>query len=95
MTEFMGMVWGKYDAKVGFQPGGASLHSIMSAHGPDAATFARASAAALAPEKFDAGLAFMFETNLFLRVTDEALAAPWRDVDYAKCWQSLERHFVE
>jgi len=43
MSEFMGMVWGKYDAKVGFVPGGASLHSVMSAHGPDAPTFEAAS----------------------------------------------------
>lgn len=43
MTEFMGMVWGKYDAKEGFLPGGCSLHPSMSAHGPDAATFIRAS----------------------------------------------------
>lgn len=26
MTEFMGMIYGKYDAKVGFVEGGASLH---------------------------------------------------------------------
>ncbi|CAN0467281.1 unnamed protein product [Ectocarpus sp. 12 AP-2014] len=43
MTEFMGMVWGKYDAKRGFLPGGSSLHPSMSAHGPDAATFIGAS----------------------------------------------------
>lgn len=26
MTEYMGMIYGKYDAKVGFVPGGSSLH---------------------------------------------------------------------
>ncbi|KAF0759132.1 hypothetical protein AaE_003749, partial [Aphanomyces astaci] len=37
MTEFMGMVYGHYDAKTddGFVPGGASLHSCHTAHGPD------------------------------------------------------------
>ena len=93
MSEFMGMIWGKYDAKVGFQPGGASLHSIMTPHGPDSDTFERASAADLKPEKFTAGLAFMFETNVFLRVTEEALEAPWRDRDYQKCWAKLVPHF--
>ena len=39
----MGMVWGKYDAKQGFSPGGASLHSCMTPHGPDADTFINAS----------------------------------------------------
>ena len=42
MTEFMGMIWGKYDAKQGFSPGGASLHSCMTAHGPDCETFLKA-----------------------------------------------------
>jgi len=93
MTEFMGMVWGKYDAKVGFQPGGASLHSCMSAHGPDADTFLKASNAELKPEYFGAGLAFMFETTLQLKLTPWALAAPHRDAEYRKCWQQLPRVF--
>lgn len=93
MTEFMGMVWGKYDAKVGFQPGGASLHSCMSAHGPDADTFIKASTAELKPEYFGGGLAFMFETCLMLKLTPWAMAAPHRDVEYAKCWQQLPRVF--
>ena len=93
MSEFMGMIWGKYDAKVGFQPGGASLHSCMSAHGPDAPTFAAASAVTLAPHKFEAGLAFMFETHLLLRLTPWALDAPHRDRDYQKCWQGMAKLF--
>ena len=36
----------QYDAKAsGFQPGGASLHSCMSPHGPDGETFIKATAA--------------------------------------------------
>ena len=87
------MIWGKYDAKVGFVPGGASLHSAMSAHGPDAPTVARAEAAALAPEKFDVGLAFMFESAATLRVTQEALDAPHLDKEYAACWAALKSRF--
>lgn len=41
------MVHGKYDAKEGFAPGGASLHSCMTAHGPDTDTFFKASVAEL------------------------------------------------
>src|ERR1700760_3561765 len=42
-SEFMGLITGVYDAKAqGFTPGGASLHNCMSGHGPDAATFDRA-----------------------------------------------------
>lgn len=42
MTEFMGLIEGKYDAKKGFESGGASLHSCMTAHGPDAGSYDRA-----------------------------------------------------
>lgn len=93
MTEFMGNIWGAYDAKVGFQPGGASLHSIMTPHGPDTDTFVKASNTPLVPHKFEGGLSFMFETTLFLRVTKEALHAPHREVGYQKCWQTLPHLF--
>jgi homogentisate 1,2-dioxygenase len=44
LNEFMGLVYGEYDAKAeGFLPGGASLHNCMSGHGPDADTYAKAS----------------------------------------------------
>jgi len=40
MSEFMGLIHGSYEAKKeGFNPGGASLHSTMSPHGPDRTTF--------------------------------------------------------
>ena len=94
MTEFMGMVYGKYDAKEGFMPGGASLHSCMSAHGPDAPTFEKASTAPLAPVKFDAGLAFMFETTLVLKLTKFAHGAPHRDLDYPGCWKACKKNFT-
>lgn len=64
MSEFMGLISGDYDAKVGggFQPGGASLHNVMSAHGPDETSFERASNAELKPQKVgENSLAFMFE----------------------------------
>ena len=52
MAEFMGLLQGVYDAKAeGFLPGGASLHNCMSAHGPDAETWERASHAELKPQK--------------------------------------------
>ena len=70
MNEFMGLIFGKYDAKAeGFLPGGASLHNCMSGHGPDAETYERASTAELKPQYLDDTLAFMFETQLVLRPT--------------------------
>ena len=52
MSEFMGLISGTYDAKTGgFLPGGASLHSIMTPHGPDSTAFEDASQADLKPVK--------------------------------------------
>jgi homogentisate 1,2-dioxygenase len=71
MSEYMGLISGAYDAKEGggFVPGGGSLHNRMSAHGPDAASWEKASTAVLQPAKFEAGLAFMFETVRPFRLT--------------------------
>jgi homogentisate 1,2-dioxygenase len=95
-SEFMGLVHGAYDAKAeGFVPGGASLHNSMSAHGPDAATFEKASRADLSkPDVITDTMAFMFETRHVLRPTAQALDAPQRQADYQACWQGLARHFT-
>jgi homogentisate 1,2-dioxygenase len=94
-SEFMGLVHGVYDAKAtGFLPGGASLHNCMSGHGPDAATFARASAAdTTQPERVADTMAFMFETRTAIRATRRALESPTRQRDYQRCWQGLTRRF--
>jgi homogentisate 1,2-dioxygenase len=95
MSEFMGLIDGVYDAKAeGFAPGGASLHNCMSGHGPDAATFAQASRAALAPRKIEATLAFMFESRYVIRPTRFALQTPALQADYLACWQGLTKHFT-
>ncbi len=73
MSEFMGLVYGVYDAKPeGFAPGGMSLHNTMLPHGPDAAAFEQASNAELKPVKLKNTLAFMFETRFRQRVTHYA-----------------------
>ncbi|GGU95010.1 homogentisate 1,2-dioxygenase [Streptomyces albospinus] len=94
MTEYMGLIEGAYDAKAeGFVPGGGSLHNMMSAHGPDRETFERASAAELAPQKIDDGLAFMFETRWPLTLTAQARDAGHLQRGYDDVWQGLQRHF--
>jgi homogentisate 1,2-dioxygenase len=94
MSEFMGLVYGQYDAKPeGFRPGGASLHNCMVPHGPDAEAFERASNAALAPHKLDATLAFMFESRWRFHLTEWALRDGARDLHYADCWAPLKDHF--
>jgi homogentisate 1,2-dioxygenase len=94
MSEYMGLIRGVYDAKAeGFLPGGGSLHNAMSGHGPDAATFERASNAELAPQKLADTLAFMFESRYVIQPTERALAAPQLQADYASCWQGLRKQF--
>jgi len=94
MNEFMGLVFGEYDAKAeGFLPGGASLHNCMSGHGPDAETWEKASKAELKPVKLDNTLAFMWETGLPVRPTKFALETKILQHEYFECWQGLKRHF--
>lgn len=56
MSEFMGLILGQYEAKRGgFVPGGATLHSIMTPHGPDFKCFEDASSEALKPTRVAEG----------------------------------------
>jgi homogentisate 1,2-dioxygenase len=94
MSEFMGLIYGAYDAKPrGFSPGGFSLHNCMLPHGPDADAFAQASEAALRPHKLEGTMAFMFETFLPQRVTAWAAGLTELQADYVDCWMGLERRF--
>uniref|UniRef100_A0A1I8AJP3 Homogentisate 1,2-dioxygenase n=1 Tax=Steinernema glaseri TaxID=37863 RepID=A0A1I8AJP3_9BILA len=95
MSEYMGLVLGTYEAKEGgFRPGGGSLHSMMTPHGPDAACFEKASTDKLAPQRVaDGTMAFMFESSLNMVV------APWAleenvDKNYHKDWLPLKKHFT-
>lgn len=94
MSEFMGLILGNYEAKEdGFRPGGASLHSIMTPHGPDAQAYDKASNAALQPCRVaDGTMSFMFESSLSMVVTDWANGT-CVDKDYYKCWAGLEKKF--
>jgi homogentisate 1,2-dioxygenase len=96
MNEFMGLIFGAYDAKAeGFVPGGASLHNCMSGHGPDAGTYERAASASLEPVYLDNTLAFMFETQLVIRPSRFAIETSIRQHEYFECWQGLKKHFSE
>lgn len=94
-SEFMGLIHGEYDAKAGgFVPGGASLHNCMTGHGPDAATFDKASATDThKPDHIVDTMAFMFETRAVIRPTRQALESPQLQADYWKCWQGLRKQF--
>ena len=96
MSEFMGLITGKYEAKEeGFQPGGATLHSCMTPHGPDADCFEKAIKDELKPMRIAEGsLAFMFESSLSLILTKWSMTTcECVDRDYYKCWSSLKQFF--
>lgn len=94
MSEFMGLIYGVYDAKPeGFVPGGVSLHNCMLPHGPDMAAFEHASTVELKPVKMTGTLAFMFETRFPQRVTRYAAETKTLQPDYADCWKGLKKRF--
>lgn len=100
MSEFMGLICGGYDAKKGgaggFVPGGASLHNVMSGHGPDADSHEGARAAELRPAKVGAGsCAFMFESCLMVGVTDWGLkkCAKVQDEYSEHSWGAVKVHW--
>ena len=84
MSEAMGLIHGAYDAKAeGFQPGGLSLHNLMSGHGPDVESWRKASEAELKPVKIDGTMAFMVETCWPYFPTAWALERAQSDYDMA------------
>jgi homogentisate 1,2-dioxygenase len=95
MSEFMGLIKGVYDAKEagGFQPGGCSLHNCMSGHGPDGASFLKASENNLEPVYLDDTLAFMFESRYMLRATKFAMETLALQKNYHHCWKDMPKLF--
>ena len=94
MSEFMGLVYGVYDAKPeGFVPGGISLHNQMLPHGPDATAYEHASNIDLKPAKLEGTMAFMFETRFPQRITRYAAQDAPLQEGYIDCWAGLKKHF--
>ncbi len=94
-SEYMGLIHGAYDAKAGgFVPGSSSLHNCMSGHGPDAASFEKATSADTSqPDHIVDTMAFMFETRAVIHPTRQALESVQLQQDYFECWQGLQKHF--
>jgi homogentisate 1,2-dioxygenase len=95
MSEFMGLVYGVYDAKTGggFAPGGISLHNTLLPHGPDLDAFERASNVELKPHRLSDTMAFMFETRFPQRVSAYAAGLPELQTGYGAYGKALKRHF--
>ncbi|WP_159592092.1 homogentisate 1,2-dioxygenase [Chelativorans xinjiangense] len=94
MSEFMGLIRGRYDAKEeGFVPGGMSLHNMMLPHGPDAEGYEKATKAELKPVKLGDTMAFMFETRFPQHLTRFAAETETLQDDYIDCWKGLKKRF--
>jgi homogentisate 1,2-dioxygenase len=94
MSEFMGMIHGKYDAKPGgFAPGSFSLHNSMLPHGPDVGAFEAARTEALVPRQLQNTMAFMFEACFPQKVTAFAAGLPQFDEDYLLYGSDLKTYF--
>ena len=94
MSELMGLVRGVYDAKAeGFLPGRISIHNCLQGHGPDLATFNKASSAELKPHKIENTLAFMWESKFIFRPTKFALGAPQLQKGYDAIWGGFKKNF--
>ena len=95
MSEFMGLIYGQYDAKEeGFMPGGMSLHNLMLPHGPDAAGFEKATTTELKPHKLTDTMAFMFETRFPQLLTGYAAKLETLQDNYIDCWTGLDKKFT-
>lgn len=82
MSEFMGLIKGHYEAKEeGFLPGGGSLHSMMTPHGPDADCFEKNSTAELKPERVAEGTMVKLHTEGFICIQD-------------RCWSYVDHVFI-
>ncbi len=94
MSEFMGLIYGLYEAKPkGFVPGGVSLHNSMLPHGPDRDAFEAGSSEEMKPHKLAGSLAFMFETRFPQRVTAYAAGLEQLQKDYCQYGHRLDKHF--
>ncbi|KAI3384822.1 hypothetical protein SNEBB_009075 [Seison nebaliae] len=91
MSEFMGLIFGAYEAKPNqLLPGGGTLHSMGTPHGPDADCFKKASSDELKPERVaEDTQSFMFESCLSIVLTKTARLMA--DETYSSCWDALQR----
>lgn len=77
-------------------PRGGAHYTSMTGHGPDAATFAKASHADTGKAEYITDtMAIMFESRAVIRPLDQALELAERQCDYGECWRSLTKHFRE
>jgi homogentisate 1,2-dioxygenase len=87
MSEFMGLILGRYEAKEeGFAPGGATLHSMMTPHGPDASCFEEWTGKDLEPTRVADGTQARLATPLVLCGRPSRLPVCFRPSCSRRAW---------
>ena len=75
------------------QPGGATLHSPMTPHGPAVEVFEKSSNAELKPQApMTEHMAFMFESTYIMKLSPFA-RDHLVDTEYTDCWKGFKKHF--
>ena len=96
MSEFMGNIFGEYDAKgKGFMPGYSSLHLPLTPHGPDKKSYDKGVNEEEGPVKYPDTMSFMFETYYMLKVSEQGMKEIEIDENYNECWEGLDDNFEE
>jgi len=67
----------------------------MSAHGPEAAVFDKASRVELEPERYRDTLAFMLESRYLIQPTRWAMQTELLQADYTRCWDGIRKQFPD
>jgi homogentisate 1,2-dioxygenase len=99
MSEFMGNIYGEYDAKPsgGFSPGCSSLHLPMTPHGPESEVVEKSMNEHLKPIKYQDTMSFMFESCFLFKISKSVIGPkgiPLKDDNYNECWKNMKKHFT-
>jgi homogentisate 1,2-dioxygenase len=91
MSELMGNLYGKYDAKdEKFEIGGISIHNQMIAHGPDLKSYTLEIIRSTEnPYKLSNSLSFMLESNEIWIPTQEYFKHRSYQKNYGDCWHGF------
>jgi homogentisate 1,2-dioxygenase len=94
MAEVLGVVSGSYDARPKLlAPGGATLHNLMTPHGPFPDVLERHAATGTnaVEEPVHGSLSFLLEARLPMRLTQIGAHAEGQERSYALAWQQMSR----
>lgn len=91
MSEFMGNIYGQYDAKdAKFEVGGVSIHNQMTPHGPDVKSWNQEiTRDSEKPYKLSNTLSFMLESNEIWVPTEAYFKHQSFQNNYGDCWQGF------